>query len=85
MAQVTHIQYLNLPLGLCDINFDIYTYHDIYRVPPRCHGEEAFKLWHVAFHGTMSSRVKDILSVGDLLMPGLLDFVEVVWWPLVSV
>ena len=43
----------------------------VHRPSPRCFAQNAFKLWHVAYHGTLASNIEQILNVGDLLMPGM--------------
>lgn len=45
-------------------------FYTVSRVPPRCTALKVFTQWHVAYHGTTTDAVKQILFVGDLLMPG---------------
>ena len=40
------------------------------RVPPVAEARNAFKKWHVAFHGTGPQNVRKILDTGGLVLPG---------------
>ena len=42
----------------------------IIRVPPLADANDAFNKWHVAFHGTASENVRNILDTGHLVLPG---------------
>ena len=41
-----------------------------YRVPPHANAQNAFKEWHVAFHGTAPQNVRKILDTGGLVVHG---------------
>ena len=38
------------------------------RVPPQANAQNAFKEWHVAFHGTAPQNVRKILDTGGLVV-----------------
>ena len=41
-----------------------------FRVPPHASAQNAFKEWHVAFHGTAPQNVRKILDTGGLVVHG---------------
>lgn len=43
----------------------------ICRLPPRIKSLQVLEKWHVAFYGTQIGKIRRILDVGDLPMPGI--------------
>ena len=74
---------LNLNYELCNVKVLLSTvgYHVfVSRVPPQANAQNAFKEWHVAFHGTASQNVRKILDTGGLVVHGECELCKLMYY-----